>query len=469
MQKSLIYIDILTGKQVTASGSPAMLDDIVVIERGQWQIICVQLVVCKTDANGNVTVTPATVASGSSLLLVGDNNFNDDDNLMFKSRQSTIPFDENDSDSNMFNIDGDWIGGYFTGDDWEVEGDSPNLEDYLNADPYWGQLSIRVNTDTLKFTEALNGKMQVTSGLYMYLKQYTAGIANPTTIGRIRFIAVNTIRDWASTQTNVPEGVTIVPFVDSYLRNKIELQMSTDGITWVSSIERPAYYRFRLANTSTVWSDPIPVLQGEPGVQGAAGADGSDGKDGTSAGFGEITSTTETVESTESASVTVTATGTDEAKNFTFDFKIPKGEKGNDGQSFSPDQTGTTEEKATYDDMPVGFSFLDITDGLLYFKQSDTSGDWSEGMPFGKGEKGDTGAAAGFATPEISVTTLEPGTAATATVTASGENTNKIFRFAFAIPRGEKGEPGEVTEDDKNELKADLKAYVQEELANGSW
>lgn len=56
--------------------------------------------------------------------------------------------------------------------------------------------------------------------------------------------------------------------------------------------------------------------------------------------------------------------------------------------------------------------------------------------------KGDTGSAAGFATPTISVETLTPGSKATASVTASGEATNKLFDFKFGIPEGIQGIQG---------------------------
>jgi hypothetical protein len=44
-----------------------------------------------------------------------------------------------------------------------------------------------------------------------------------------------------------------------------------------------------------------------------------------------------------------------------------------------------------YDDEPIGFSFLDTTNGVLYIKNTNASGDWSDGIPFGRGSTGDTG------------------------------------------------------------------------------
>ncbi len=56
--------------------------------------------------------------------------------------------------------------------------------------------------------------------------------------------------------------------------------------------------------------------------------------------------------------------------------------------------------------------------------------------------KGDTGDAAGFATPTATADTLEPGSDATASITASGLATNKLFEFKFGIPQGIQGIQG---------------------------
>ncbi|HHY0622728.1 TPA: hypothetical protein ACVU5F_000724 [Vibrio parahaemolyticus] len=76
-----------------------------------------------------------------------------------------------------------------------------------------------------------------------------------------------------------------------------------------------------------------------------------------------------------------------------------QGERGDDGSSFAVDEVGDYAELANYDDELKGFSFLaqDYTTpphtapGTIFFKMSDTSGDWSDPIPFGKGPQGEQG------------------------------------------------------------------------------
>lgn len=69
----------------------------------------------------------------------------------------------------------------------------------------------------------------------------------------------------------------------------------------------------------------------------------------------------------------------------------PQGIQGPAGQSFTPDMVGPAAGRAAYDAQPLGFAYLDAENGQLYFKLSNTSGDWSAPVYFGRGLQGPQG------------------------------------------------------------------------------
>ena len=112
--------------------------------------------------------------------------------------------------------------------------------------------------------------------------------------------------------------------------------------------------------------------QGIQGPQGEQGAKGDKGDTGAAAGFGTPTATVDNNVGTPS--VTVTASGSNTAKVFNFDFKNLKGEKGEQGIQGVQGQKGDTGEKGDKGDTgPQGIQ-------------------GPQGEPGAKGEKGDTGA-----------------------------------------------------------------------------
>ena len=78
-------------------------------------------------------------------------------------------------------------------------------------------------------------------------------------------------------------------------------------------------------------------------------------------------------------------------------------------------------------------------DADLYYHERRPGGQWG---PAVKMKIGPTGAAAGFGTPSIAVETLPAGSDAAASVTASGDNTAKVFSFNLGIPKGADGKNG---------------------------
>ncbi len=75
-----------------------------------------------------------------------------------------------------------------------------------------------------------------------------------------------------------------------------------------------------------------------------------------------------------------------------FTFGIPQGLKGDKGDAFNINAVGTLANRTNYDTQPRNFTYLATDVGMVYFKNSDTSADWSTGVAFGKGDTGDTGA-----------------------------------------------------------------------------
>lgn len=69
------------------------------------------------------------------------------------------------------------------------------------------------------------------------------------------------------------------------------------------------------------------------------------------------------------------------------------GPKGDVGSSFDADARDVFANRNLYDLQPKGFSMLAMDTGMLYFKLSNTSGNWSTGVQYGKGETGATGPA----------------------------------------------------------------------------
>ena len=87
--------------------------------------------------------------------------------------------------------------------------------------------------------------------------------------------------------------------------------------------------------TDDHWFDigdfPAPGPQGATGPQGEVGPQGPQGNTGESgadAGFGLISATAQTLSAGSSATATVTASGPDTAKEFSFTFGIPRGQDG---------------------------------------------------------------------------------------------------------------------------------------------
>lgn len=249
MQKQLILVDSLTKQPIDSTGEfLTRAGDRITIERGQWSVLCFQFYDRTADENGAVILTPTDLRN-RIMLLVADIDFNDEDSLMIKSFQSSIPYDTSDPESNCFNIEGDW---------YEKDEDG----NWMTANPQLGQISVRINTDTVKFNSVLydpatHSQVQQKYPCYINLKEKVADVSGWSTIAWVPFIASNTVRDWSSAQINPPTDYQAQQIMDSYLVNGLIFQYSPTGLVWHDTYSAgDMYFRVKLSNTQASWSNP---------------------------------------------------------------------------------------------------------------------------------------------------------------------------------------------------------------------
>ena len=214
---------------------------------------------------------------------------------------------------------------------------------------------------------------------------------------------------------------------------------------------------------------------GEKGATGEKGEQGPIGNTGSPAGFGTPTASATQLEPNAEPTVAVEASGEDTSKIFNFVFGIPKGAKGDTGEKGATGEKGdqgpqgVQGEKGEKGDTGSGFAVLGYFANVSLLQTNVTNpsaGDaygvgenepydiyiwdgknsqWVNNGPLqgAKGDKGETGASAGFGIPTAEVTSLDFNEAPTVSVEASGTNIAKIFKFIFGIPKGAKGDTGE--------------------------
>lgn len=129
-----------------------------------------------------------------------------------------------------------------------------------------------------------------------------------------------------------------------------------------------------------------------------------------------------------------------------------KGEKGEDG--VSPEASVEKSGKV---------ATITITDA-----SGTTTAQVSDGNDGQDGQDGDPGAAAGFGTPSATITDNTPGTPEVI-ITASGEDTAKVFSFNFKHIKGDRGFTPEkgtdyFTDDEIEEIEEEVKEAVIDDM-----
>lgn len=173
-----------------------------------------------------------------------------------------------------------------------------------------------------------------------------------------------------------PQGDSFQPDARGTMLDRTKYDTATAGFTFLDVNTLTLYTK--LSATSGAWNEGVSFIgpagpqgaQGPIGPVGPAGPQGPQGEPGPQGPQGEI--------------------GPQGSRGERGPQGI-QGDKGDPGTSYDPDYIGPFIERVYYDDYPKYTTFLALDIGMLYFKQSNASGNWSDGIPFGKGDKGDKG------------------------------------------------------------------------------
>ena len=213
-----------------------------------------------------------------------------------------------------------------------------------------------------------------------------------------------------------------------------------------------------MTDNNNVYTLNFVIPKGDKGDTGAKGDAGAKGQDGAKGADGITPTLKVGTVTTLAAGSNATVTMSKNNNEYTLNFGIPKGNKGDTGASGSSGEAtvvnptitigtvtnGDTASATITGDSPNYTLNLVLPKGAKGDK-GDTGAagiDGAKGDKGDKGEKGDTGAkGADGITPTFEVGTVSTGAAgSTATVTITGTAPNYVLNFT--IPKGDKGDAG---------------------------
>lgn len=295
-----------------------------------------------------------------------------------------------------------------------------------------GVLRFEIYTNTTAFkTKA--GEKATQSTIYFQVRRYLAGETLPDTILQDTFYALGSVMglDDKAPESADPEYYTSAQ-IRALLNAGYELEFSADGESWhTEQADGDLYYHYRNRQIGGEWSDKIMIPKGEQGDP-APELKTQYSVDGSTLWHDEYAD-----------SDAYMRTSSDNGGSWSVAIRI-LGQQGTAGSSsytyvaYASDASGS------------GFS-LTPSDTLKYRAEihSETAIESPDADDFSGavwvkyiGSDGTSGTSAGFGAPDATAETLTAGSEATAEVTASGEDTAKVFHFSFGIPKGADGADG---------------------------
>ena len=212
-----------------------------------------------------------------------------------------------------------------------------------------------------------------------------------------------------------------------------------------------------MTDSNNVYTLNFVIPKGDKGDTGAKGDAGAKGQDGAKGADGITPTLKVGTVTTLAAGSNATVTMSKNNNEYTLNFGIPKGNKGDTGASGGSGETTVVNPTITIGTVTNGDTASATITGdspnytlnlvLPKGAKGDTGAagtDGAKGDKGDKGEKGDTGAkGADGQTPTFTVGTVSTGAAgSTATVTITGTAPNYVLNFT--IPKGDKGDVGEA-------------------------
>ena len=253
-----VLVDAASGKQIDEFGAVVRDNDFFRLLFDETVILCCQLYDLSW-IDGEAQLSEHLIDSDLTLEAFGDNDFDSSTSFMFLSEQT-------EDVNNKVNIANDWFDG-------------------STANPANGQLSFRINTNTVRFAEALESSSL--QKFYFCVTGVPSGQSAKTVLAYFRFKAEN--RPSSSVGIPVssdPEYLTAQE-VQALVKVAPVFEFSVDGTTLWHSVQVVADLYYREQRNGGDWSDAIEMIPGATGatgptgVSGPTGAPGADGTDGT--------------------------------------------------------------------------------------------------------------------------------------------------------------------------------------------
>lgn len=303
-------------------------------------------------------------------------------------------------------------------------------EDATVIDGESGKVTIQLDMQSESFNEKLNGKESV--GAYLEVTVLHSG----STVPEMLLQDSITARGRVQTVEGAPESADPEYYTSAQIRALLnagyEMEFSVDGESWhTEQTDGDLYYHYRNRQIGGAWSDKIMIPKGEQGdpapeLKTQYSVDGSKlWHDEYAGGDAYMRTSSDNGGSWSGAIRILGQPGTAGSSSYTYVAYASDAS----GSGFSLTPSDTLKYRAEiHSETAIESPDADDFSGAVWVKYI--------------GSDGTSGTSAGFGAPDATAETLAAGSEATAEVTASGEDTAKVFHFSFGIPKGADGADG---------------------------